>query len=253
MGASRSVQFHGARRQVNDTHIRPPSVTGAYAASSHGFSSGSDRPPHTDLAFATHTEHEAWSYARTYTHHQDAPLNNDPDPKHRGRVYEVEPAHDQYQSSPHSEIESETGYRIKRAHMSAPGDTSTFHEVNWNAYKRKPAPGSGTSFVPSGDANHSYMEVDPATKDKVPKPIPFREATDYQNRYAVDPRHPDQQNLFTGKTVAEHKVYEHTPGVMLHLNPEQFDSAAFHRDPTVSTIRASKPYHRVDTQFDTVR
>lgn len=243
-------QFHGARRQIDDTHVRPPSVTGVHAASSYGFSSGDGRPPHTDLAFATHSESTAWSYARGEVMSKEHPLNHDPDPKHRSRVYEVAPASDQYQNGPGGEIESEKGYRILAEHHSAPGATSTFHELNWNAFKGV-RPGT-PNYVHSGDVNHSYMETQPADPHKEPFVHLLKEAGGYQHRDAVDPRHPDQLNLFTGKTVAEHKAFENTPGMMLHLHPGQFDSAAFQHDPTVTTIRRSKEYHRVDEQLGTV-
>lgn len=244
-------QFHGARMRIDDTHVRPPSVTGAHPASSLGFSSGSDRPPHTELAFATESQHSAWNYARHHGSSKTHPVNHDPDPKWRGRVYEVEPAHDQYQASRGAEIESPTGFRIKAEHLSAPGVTSTFHEFNWNAFKRKDLPGH---FAPSNDANHSYMETEPVDPHAEPKVWHRKEAGgDYQHRDAIDPRHPDQLNLYTGKTVAEHKAYEDTPGVLHHLQPDQFDHAAFQRDPTVTTIRRSKDYHRVDIELGTVR
>lgn len=242
-------QFHGARRQISDTHVRPPSVTGAPAVSSHGFSSGSDRPPHTELAFATNSESSAWGYARTNGSFKTHPENNDPDPKWRARVYEVEPSHDQFQRSRGDEIESPTGFRIKAEHLSAPGDTSTFHELNWNAFKSK---AGNSRYAPSGDANHSYMETKPVDPHKEPFVHVLKEAGGYQHRDAVDPRHPDQLNGYTGKTVAEHRQFENTPGVMIHLNPKQFDTTAFSHDPTVTTIRRSKDYHRADEQLGTV-
>ena len=241
--------FHGARQLFDDTHVRPPSVTGAYPASSLGFSSGSDRPPHTDLAFATGSESTAWSYARAVPLGANAPINNDPDPKYRSRVLTVGHAPDEHGDL--GEIESQHGFPITGVHHSEVGATSTFHELNWNAFKAKPS--GPHRLVSSGDKNQSYMENDP----NLPAPAThqFKEAAlpGRQHRNATDDRHPDQLNLFTGKTVAEHLQYEDTPGVSMHLHPGQFDSAAFHHDPTASVIRASKPYHRVDEEFGTVR
>ena len=246
-------QFHGARNQIDDTHVRPPSVTGASAASSHGFAGGAaGNTPHTELAFATNQSHSAWGYAMPVPTHPDAAVNNDPDPKHRGRVYEVEPARDQKSDFGGGEIASPSGYRILGEHHAPAGARATFPTVNWNAYKGKPANGGHVSHM---DKNQSYMEEGPGP-DKPPHvPPPVREgAGDYANKHRVDDRHPDQLNLFSGKTVAEHKTYTSTPGVMLHLHPTQFpDAGAFNRDPTTTTIRRAKDYHRVDQQFDTVR
>lgn len=244
-------QFHGARRQINDTHVRPPSVTGVYAASSHGFSGGKYGLPHTELAFATAQEHSAWQYAMPVPTHPDAPANNDPDPKHRGRVYTVEPAKDQKRDSHGGEIESPTGYRITGEHHAPVGAMATFPSVNWNAYKAKPANGGHVSHQ---DKNQSYMDTSLELERAPHVPPPVREAGgDYGNRHRVDERHDDQLNLFSGKTVAEHRAYENTPGMLLHLHPGQFDEAAFRRDPTTPTIRAAKDYHRVDTELGTVR
>lgn len=239
-------QFHGARREIDDTHVRPPSVTGAHPASSLGFSSGSDRPAHTDLAFATPSEHQAWGYARTWAPNKNHPSNNDPDPKHRSRVYEVAPASDQHNDG--SEIQSLTGYKILREHHSEVGVTGTFPQVNWNAYKAKPA---DNRVVSSGDRNHSYMETDPDRPAHVPLPHQEAGAEGTQRYRAPDERHPDQMNLFSGRTVAEHREYENTPGAMLHN--KQFAGADFHRDPTTSVIRRSKPWHSVDEALGTVR
>lgn len=246
-------QFHGARNEIRDTHVRPPSVTGASAASSHGFAGGAaGDTPHTDLAFATAQDHSAWGYARPVGTHPDHPDNNDPDPKHRGRVYEVEPARDQKSDFGGSEIVSPSGYRIIGEHHAPVGARATFPTVNWNAYKGKPANGGHVSHM---DKNQSYMEEDPGPEKSPHVPPPVREgANDYANKHRADDRHPDQLNLFSGKTVAEHKAYTATPGMMMHLHPTQFpDAGAFHQDPTTTTIRRAKDYHRVDEQFDTVR
>ena len=253
------MQFHGAREQINDTHVRPPSVTGAYPASSLGFSSGADQPPHTDLAFATKLQHSAWQYARPVATHPDAVENNDPDPRHRGRVYEVAPAADQKGDS--SEITSPTGFRITAEHHSAPDVTGTFPDINWNAFKGKRGPGRHLSHM---DANHAYMDTHApmhylssgAISPKPPSPPPpVREGADeYTNRKRVDSRHPDQLNLMTGKTVAEHNVYNATPGITMHLNPTQFqDTASFHQDPTTDPIRAARGYASVDRELGTAR
>lgn len=243
-------QFHGARQQINDTHIRPPSVTGAYPASSIGFAGGAGRhasTPHTELAFSTSSSSSAWGYARPVSTSPDAAENNDPDPRHRGRVYEVEPAHDQDHDGSGSEIASPTGFRIKAEHHAPIGADATIPDLNWNAFKGK-TPGRQLSHM---DANQSYMETTPERDRPVHVPPPVREGKDdYSNKHRVDERHPDQLNLFSGKTVAEHKAYTATPGLM--LNRGQFDVEALHRDPTTSVIRAAKEYHRVDEQFGTV-
>lgn len=240
-------QFHGARMHFDDTHVRPPSQTGATSWSSSGYSSGSDRPAHTDLAFATDSEHVAWGYARVVPHTPDHPVNNDPDPKYRSRVLTVGRAPDQTKYA--TEIESQKGFPITGVHHSEIGATSTFHEINWNAFKAK---GTGPyGLVASGDRNQSYMETDPQ-EPHVPGNI--REgASDHQNKYLVDYRHPDQLNLFSDKTVAEHKEYEGTPGALLHMSPEQFDTKAFDKDPTTKVIRRAKEYHeRIDVHLGTV-
>ena len=243
-------QFHGARNEIRDTHVRPPSVTGASAASSHGFAGGPIDKPHTDLAFATSQQHSAWQYAMPVSTHPDAPVNNDPDPKHRGRVYEVAPAHDQ--AGDRSEIVSPTGFRITGEHHAPAGARATFPTVNWNAYKGKPANGGHVSHM---DKNQSYMEEEPGLEKPSHVPPPVREgANDYANKHRADDRHPDQLNLFSGKTVAEHKAYTATPGMTMHLHPAQFpDASTFDRDPTTTTIRRAKDYHKVDEHFDTVR
>ena len=264
--ALHTQQFHGARQGIDDTHVRPPSVTGAYAASSHGFSGGGGKhagTPHTDLAFSTNSEHTAWSYARHSGSTVGHPVNHDPDPKHRGRVYAVEPAHDQDHDGGRGEIASPTGFRMTGVeHHSARGVTSTFHEVNWNAYKG--APKKGSAFAHSQDANHAYMDVHAPTHHLAsgdtpprtePTVHPVKEGGDeYGNKHRVDQRNPNQLNLFSGRTVAEHNAYNGTPGAMLHMSPEQFpDAPAFHRDPTTSTIRKARDYHRqVDEKLGTV-
>ena len=256
-------QFHGAPNQIDDTHIRPASHTGVTPASSRGFSSGGGRPAHVDLAFSTHYEDEAWGYAiATGRRRKDHPENSDPDPRHRSRVYQVAPAPDQYQEHKGGEIESEQGFRIIGEHLHKAGETGTFPQVNWNAYKARSA-SSPEHVATDQDRNHSYMDVHAPTHRldhesleaarQKPNKGKLREADSYQ-RGAVDERHDDQLNLFTGKTVAEHRQYENTPGVTMHLDRgKQWDEVAFARDPTAKTIRASKPYHRVDEQFGTVR
>jgi hypothetical protein len=231
-------QFHGARTQINDTHVRPPSVTGASSSSSSGYSSGHGKPSHKELAFATPTEHVAWLYAHATSVAKDHPTNNDPDPKYRSRVYAVAPSADQHTDFPgDDEIKSATGYKIMGVHDAAPGATGTFPTHNWNAFKARK---SGHPLVSHEDKNHSYMEVDHPVPDNV-RPEKHVEV-------------PGQMNLITGKTIEEHKEYENTPGVMLHMG-KQFspgDITNFHKDPTVSTIRAKKQYHRADETLGTV-
>lgn len=259
-------QFHGAREQINDTHVRPPSVTGVSAVSSYNFAGGGGRhnaTPHTDLAFSTANEDSAYGYARHHGSTLGHPVNHDPDPRHRGRVYEVAPAYDQDSDNGGSEIASPTGFRIIGEHHSAPGVTSTFHEINWNAYKGKPR--SGSSFAHSSDANHAYMDVHAPTHYLAsgatpPRTTPYvtpqiqEGADEYSNRNRVDDRHPGQLNIMTGKTVSEHKGFNATPGVIMHLHPGQFpDADVYHHDPTTRTIRAGQSYAAVDKQFNTER
>lgn len=257
MSALQRRQFHGTPNAIDDTHIRPASHTGATAASSRGFSSGGGRPAHTDLAFSTHSEDEAWGYAiNTGRRLKEHPENSDPDPRHRSRVYEVEPAHDQHQEGgKHGEIQSETGFRIKGEQLHKRGETGTFPQINWNAFKPT-SPASPRHVASDQDMNHSYMQ-DQSNVEKAPHtPAPYDEAaTDHDNRYrAPDSRHPDQVNLYTGHTVAEHKTYENVPGFQLHMNPEQFPQAeAMHRDPTTSVIRARKHYAGIDREMGTTK
>jgi len=251
-------QFHGTPRQIDDTHIRPSSHTGADALSSRGFSSGAGKPAHTDMAFATHGEEEAWSYAiNTGSRSMAHPENHDPDPRYRSRVYEVEPAHDQYQEGgKYGEIQSETGYGIKRAIHARVGETGTFPKINWNAFKA-PSSTSPRHTASNQDFNHSYMQDQSGVVKPPHVPRPFNETKDaHDNRYnAPDHRDPDQLNLFTGKSVSETDHYVRQPGYTL-MQSSQFeghDIADFHRDPTTSARRALMPAHKLDVEFSTVR
>jgi hypothetical protein len=231
--AGRSQLFHGARLAIQDTHVRPPSVTGANPASSRGFSSGSDRPPHTDLAFATDSERIAWRYAQAVPGSPHSPVNNDPDPKYRSRVYSVAPAADQVHNV--GEIESPTGFKITGEHHAEVGATGTFPQVNWNAYKAK-VPGRQ---VVSGDKNHSYMESDAKPAYEPP----------------VDHVHPNQLNVFSGKTRAEQETYEKTPGASIHMGKQfsEADLAAHKKDPASVGVRRRQKYHEyVDKPLGTV-
>lgn len=245
--------FHGARQALpeGETHILPPSKTGASTWASAPYTHD-DGTSHTETAFATPHEHTAGHYMRDQSVHPDDPVNNDPHPRHRSVLYEVAVPDDAVGDPRRdSEIASRSGFPIVATHHSLAGATSTFHEINWNAYKAKPT--GHSSLVSSRDANHSYMEVD--LDRPVHVPPPYAEGKNEQdNRYrAPDARHPDQLNLFTGKTVTEHKAYENTPGMMIETGRgAQFDEVAFRRDPSVKTIRRSKSYHRVDEQFGTV-
>jgi hypothetical protein len=242
-----SRQFHGARVGINDTHIRPPSQTGVYAASSKGFSGGTNGYSHEDVAFSTKSEHSAWNYARAVPTSPNAPANNDPDPKHRGRVYTVEPAKDQHVES---EISSPTGFKITGSHDSPTGAMATFPSVNWNAYKAKN--GGQVSHV---DKNQSYMDTSLEPERKPHVPLPVQEGKDnYSNKNRVDDRHPDQLNLFSGRTVQEHNDYNNTSGTTMHLSPGQFkDTDDFHKDPTTSVIRARQDYADMDSKLGKTR
>lgn len=249
-------QFHGTPYQIDDTHIRPSTHTGAPAASSRGFSSGNGRPAHVDLAFATNGEDVAWGYALNTGHRlKDHPSNSDPDPRWRSRVYEVGRAPDQYQPRPHDEIESEVGFPIKGAIMHRAGETGTFPQINWNAFKPRSA-ASPRHVASDMDLNHSYMQDQSGVEKPARVPKPFDENLEpHENRYrAPDHRDPEQLNLFTGKTVAETDRYVRQPGFMLQAGQfEGHDVADFHRDPTTSTRRAMQPYAKLDREMGTTR
>lgn len=255
--------FHGARQQLpaGETHILPPSKTGAPTWASAPYKHD-DGTSHTETAFASPYEHVASSYMIAGSSHRDAEVNNDPDPKYRSALYEVAVPKDAVGDPRRdTEIGSKTGFPIVGMHHSISGATGTFPEVNWNAFKAK-RPDS--QFVAQQDMNHSYMDTHAPThaldseklaKAETPR-TPYREAPagGYRNRDEPDPRHLDQLNLFSGKTVAEHRAFESTPGVMMHLHGDQFadQKAAFANDPTVKTIRRSKEYHRADEQLGTI-
>lgn len=225
-------QFHGARIEVKDTHIRPPSQTGATTYSSSGYSSGSDRPSHKDLAFATNAEQTAWRYAQVVPQDKDHPVNNDPDPKHRSRVYTVARASDQTKDL--SEIESKKGYKITGEHHVEKGATGTFPSINWNAFKDKT---KASPFVSHMDMNHSYMQDRGPVKTM---PEPHVEV-------------PGQMNLFSGKTHEEQSHYENIPGMQLSHQFSAVDISHYQKDTASKQARAKKQYHWVDEHFGTVQ
>jgi hypothetical protein len=184
--------FHGARTRIEGDMVLPPNVTGVDAQNSNprSYSGGSDGP-HNENAWSSSMPGVAWRYANTPSLDIDAPENRDPDPKYRGRVYEVEHAHDEVSDG--GETASRTGFRIMGEQESEAGKQMTLSGINWNAFKPVTiSPHSGHQSISRRDYNHSSGDPSPP----VAYPDPPQEV------------HPDQLNLFSGKTASEHSEYE---------------------------------------------
>lgn len=231
-------QFHGARREITNGVVLPATKTGVHPASSLGF--GADHPDH---AFATPSEHIAWGYAHSEAMYKDHPINHDPDPKHRARVYAVAPAADQHGDYPgDSEIKSKEGYKIIAEHQSREGETGTIPSVNWNAFKGVRSTYGGRGLVHSGDHNQSTagpgydytLDRTPATKAQTPTATPS----------------PGQLSVFSGRSVEEHEKFEQTPGIALRKTG--LDGVKdFMKDPVSMARRKKQRYHSVDEALGT--
>jgi len=185
--------FHGAMMQVDDTHIRPSSVTGA-----ENPNTGWSYPSwHASRSWATPHAWYAGDYARRVPTDADHPINTDPDPRYRSRVYEVAGSPDMNVDDG-LEVHSRTGFRIVGERDAInPGEQGTLPGINWNAFKQRLSrdPNSVSSQLVSHlDMNH-YEPPEPRSDAR-------------QEDVAV---HDGQLNLLSGRTAREHEEYEGTP------------------------------------------
>lgn len=212
--------YHGTTNDIEGGVIRPGRDAGYSNWGNTGtwYNQTSER-----LAFATSDEKMAWQFAEDANAKQSIDYDNGVLAKHpdRTRVYTVKP---------NSKMKPGhyTGFRefvapsfeVKDRIDTMPGRQGTIPTVNWRQFQAYP-------FYAGPDPNHPTNEEVAAGMD----PWEPGRSLKKPNRNQVSP---DQLDLFTGRTAAEHaEAYDYK-----HVSPKEHNAVSLYHDQRMD------PYER---------